>query len=304
MRRAVFKLPGPKPDSFLNGNIALVPKDRQHMNAYLMELQREYGGVMRFSFGPVPVVLCFDPQFARVVMSTSKHSTKGYFYFMLTTWLGTGLLTSQGTKWKNRRRMITPAFHFDILKRFLEVMNEQTDVMINKMEEKSQQGPVEAFELITLCTLDIICETAMGKKVHAQQTEGQNEYVEAVYQSTKLIMDRGMKPWQLFEFLYKHGEEGQRFYKVLEVLHKFTRKVIKERRELLAREKKELGEGESAKKSRPAFLDILLTAESDGKPLDDEDIREEVDTFMFEGNVANNPISRTRPTTCKSMIFF
>ena len=272
-----------------------------------LRLLKEHGAhdVFAFFLGVVPLVWVCGPDLARVVMSTSKHTQKSFMYFTLIPWLGTGLLTSGGTKWKNRRRMITPAFHFDILKRFLEVMNEQTDVMINKMEEKSQQGPVEAFELITLCTLDIICETAMGKKVHAQQTEGQNEYVEAVYQSTKLIMDRGMKPWQLFEFLYKHGEEGQRFYKVLEVLHKFTRKVIKERRELLAREKKELGEGESAKKSRPAFLDILLTAESDGKPLDDEDIREEVDTFMFEGKMRQTiQYQAQRPTTCKSMIFF
>lgn len=74
----------------------------------------------------------------------------------------------------------------------------------------------------------------------------------------------------------------------LKILHDFSYKVIRERREEIAKEKLKSMEGsneeedESFCKKKLAFLDLLIEASKDGEVLSTDDIREEVDTFMFE----------------------
>ncbi|KAI4464328.1 cytochrome p450 family 4 [Holotrichia oblita] len=88
------------------------------------------------------------------------------------------------------------------------------------------------YQDITHCTLDIICETAMGVNVNAMSNPD-NEFIQAVYTSEKESSDAD----ELFGI-----------------------------------------------KQRLSLLDMLLEASEDGKVLSDADIREEVDTFVFEGH--------------------
>lgn len=74
---------------------------------------------------------------------------------------------------------------------------------------------------------------------------------------------------------------------ILKILHQFTEKVIKERRSKLAgmmNNNSIESIDDIGIKQKRAFIDILLNSTIDGKPLSDMDIREEVDTFMFEVN--------------------
>ncbi|KAJ8383457.1 hypothetical protein AAFF_G00220530 [Aldrovandia affinis] len=237
--------------------------------------------LMKIWVGPVPFLILFHAETIETLLNTPKHMDKAYVYEFLHPWLGTGLLTSTGDKWRRRRKMLTPTFHFSILTGFLEVMNEQAKVLIEKLEKQVGKGAFNCFRHITLCALDIICETAMGKKIYAQSNHD-SEYVRTVYKMSDIITRRQRMPWYWSDFIYYFLGEGREHNRSLKVLHSFTESVIHERAEYITESDSESDQG---MKKRRAFLDMLLkTTDEDGNKLTHKDIQEEVDTFMFRGH--------------------
>ena len=103
---------------------------------------------------------------------------------MMKPWLNEGLLVSGGNKWRHRRKLLTPTFHFNILEQFITVMNEQAQILSNVIEQKQQHTDgdekfLNIVPLMTNATLDVISETAMGVKIQSQLNKNR-EYVDAV----------------------------------------------------------------------------------------------------------------------------
>ncbi|XP_048825781.1 cytochrome P450 4V2-like [Brienomyrus brachyistius] len=239
--------------------------------------------LLKIWVGPMPFIALYHAETVELVLNNPRHMDKSYSYRFLHPWLGTGLLTSTGEKWRRRRKMLTPTFHFSILAEFLEVMNEQAEILIKKLEKHGGQGPFDCFRFITLCALDIICETAMGKKIDAQHNSD-SEYVQSVYRMSDIITRRQRAPWLWPDFIYNLLGEGKEHTKRLKILHSFTEGVIRERTEHTDNTESD-SESDRGTKKRRAFLDMLLRAtDEDGNYLSQNDIKEEVDTFMFEGH--------------------
>ena len=84
--------------------------------------------------------------------------------------------------------------------------------------------------------------------------------------------------------MYYRSEKGFRFTENLIKLHAFTRKVIRDRKaEILNNSSSIVFKTSDGEDRRKAFLDLLLDHHINGGEMSEEDIREEVDTFMFEG---------------------
>ena len=224
-----------------------------------------------------PLLFAGTVEYVEFVLSSREHLTKSFFYKFLNSWLGTGLLTSDGEKWRKRRKLITPSFHFSILNQFELIILKKVSILVSKLNTLAEQGDVFDVQVpIGLSTLDVICETAMGVDINAQ-SETQSKYVSAVNVAISELQIRQKLPWLHPDLIYPFTSNGKRYLKNLKVLQDFTTKVINDKIKSRQDNPKDLD------RVKQIFLDILLDQYEKGE-IDIEGIREEVDTFMFEGH--------------------
>nr|XP_054949275.1 cytochrome P450 4A22 isoform X2 [Pan paniscus] len=199
--------------------------------------------------GKVRVQL-YDPDYMKVILGRSDPKSHGSYRF-LAPWIGYGLLLLNGKTWFQHRRMLTPAFHYDILKPYVGLMADSVRVMLDKWEELlGQDSPLEVFQHVSLMTLDTIMKCAFSHQGSIQ--------VDSLTSA------------------------GSWTHRACQLAHQHTDQVIQLRKAQLQKE----GELEKIKRKRHLdFLDILLLAKMEnGSILSDKDLRAEVDTFMFEGH--------------------
>uniref|UniRef100_A0A182MYY1 Cytochrome P450 n=1 Tax=Anopheles dirus TaxID=7168 RepID=A0A182MYY1_9DIPT len=289
MSRIYDKIPGPKAYPFVGSLYLFFGKKSHEIFTLIDQRTRKYDGIHRIWVGMTPEVRLSKAEYVEQVISASRHTEKANLYRFLADWLGEGLLTSKGERWFQHRKLITPTFHFNILDGFCEVFAENGSVLVDCLKRHANTGqPVNIYPFITKAALDVICETAMGVKVHAQTSGEDNEYVNAVYGLSSLFLERLIRPWLHPDWTFRRSRLGRKQRDLLSILHGYTRKVIQERKQTLqhrtAPAEEQRGSEFGQRRKRLAFLDLLLQSATDTGLLSDEDVREEVDTFMFEGH--------------------
>ena len=114
-------------------------------------------------------------------------------------------------------------------------------------------------------------ETAMGTKMNLQSGKN-SDYVRSVKETCRIAIERVLSPLRFFDSTFWLCRDFYRQKKELKVLHDFTHNVINSKKNNKSIDKNT---------KRPAFLDLLLKFSQDENILSTEEIREEVDTFMF-----------------------
>ncbi|XP_062700047.1 cytochrome P450 4d2-like [Aedes albopictus] len=127
----------------------------------------------------------------------------------------------------------------------------------------------------------------MGTESNAQTEE--SGYTMAVEDISEIVFWRMFNAVYNNEFMFKLSSKFGTYKKCLKTIREFTLSIIEKRRSALIG-LDENGENlrkdvdSSGLKRKMALLDILLQTTIDGRPLTNEEIREEVDTFMFAGH--------------------
>ncbi|KAI1299276.1 Cytochrome P450 4V2 [Halotydeus destructor] len=290
---ALSPVPGPPARWPLIGNLDLFWDAKKGLNFTIkerltaMSVLYEKLGIFKLYIGLQPVVYLFKPNTVQAILSNAAVIDKSHEYSMVECWLGKGLGTRNGDEWRTRRKVLGPAFHFTVLQDFIPIINEQSRIFCQVLQNKSDTDDIS--QLSINCALDIICETALGVKLNTQR-EPLNAYAKALHRVTEIFVVRILSPWLWPDMVFFNLPLGREMTRQIAILHAFTRGVIRNRKnDLLAELQKmskldteqldtALGGQQVGTAKRLAFLDMLIKLHMEGV-LTEEEVREEVDMF-------------------------
>jgi cytochrome P450 len=115
---------------------------RDGPHAFLLQVARSYGPIVRYPVGPLAVYLVTGPDGVKhVLQDNHKNYCKDTFqYNLLSTITGKGLLTSDGDLWLRQRRLAAPAFHKSRVSAFAPMIVDATEKMLGRWEDCASRG--------------------------------------------------------------------------------------------------------------------------------------------------------------------
>ncbi|KAJ8667691.1 hypothetical protein QAD02_009354 [Eretmocerus hayati] len=313
------KLPGPKTIPFFGNALMAWNVKPEDVLDKIME-QDIYGSVTRAFLGPVLVVFLQDPRDIEIILGSHVHLDKSPEYRFFAPWLGQGLLISTGEKWRTHRKIIAPTFHMNVLKSFVPLFYENSIDLVNRL--KNEVGKeFDCHDYMSTATVDILLETAMGVR-GTQKEKSSFDYAMAVMKMCNIIHQRQYNFMLRLDSTFQFSSYAKQQQKFLDTIHSLTSRVIKKRKtentdkiqssvvdsvmnelrknsptsteaknvpeqpkmKYVRDDLDEIDENDVGEKRRLAFLDLMLEMRKNGENLTDEEIKEEVDTIMFEGH--------------------
>ncbi|KAK3529154.1 hypothetical protein QTP70_018109 [Hemibagrus guttatus] len=288
-RLSCFSCP-PQRNWFM-GHMGIIRSDEVGLQE-LDELIRTYHHSCAWFLGPFyNLVRCFHPDYIKPLLFVSASITvkDELFYGFMRPWLGQGLLLSNGKQWSRQRRLLTPAFHSDILKNYIQIFNSSTNTMHEKWRRMLAEGKndFDMFKHVSLMTLDSLLKCTFSYDSHCQ--ENFSEYISVICELSDLVVKRQRYLPHHWDWLYKRSADGQRFYRACNIVHSFTDSVIQERRSQFLHQ----GWTESStqtsttgnKRRAVDFIELLLLSKDEnGEGLSNEEIKAQANTFMFAGH--------------------
>ncbi|XP_014248669.1 cytochrome P450 4g15-like [Cimex lectularius] len=270
-----------------------------------------YTDVAKLWIGPRLIVFLFHPADIELVLSSHEHLDKSAEYAFLRPWLGNGLLTSTGEKWRAHRRLIAPTFHLNVLRSFMVRFNDNAKVVVRRMKEEGD-NVFDVHDYMSECTVETLIETVMGVK---SQTKNRNcyDYAMAVMKLCDIIHSRQVKVWLRPKFLFYFSKYGMVQKALLGKIHGLTSMVLTKKQEEVFSgvksdtvEDTEFEEVKTTKgfsfgqasglrddldvdldigeKKRLPFLESMIERSQFKMDITDKEVKEQLDTIMFEGH--------------------
>jgi cytochrome P450 len=239
----------------------------------LLALRARYGDrvVIPF-FGRHEVFLLSAPDdVAHVLVSKQNCYVKSPSYKPLMELLGNGLLTSEGELWARQRRVVQPMFARRHLVEFCPLMVDAAAAMLDRWGERPAGDVVDVAAEMSALTLDVVGRALFGADLTGEAAEMAPALRAVLDAYTKLVNN------PLFWLVPSYQKWRTPNRRRAEWAENYLRGVVER---LVTRRR--LGAG-PAHGSRD-LLDMLLAERSSGAGMSEQQVRDELMTFMLAGH--------------------
>src|ERR671938_1585950 len=135
----------------------------------LMNIAHTYGNIAHFKLGRRHVYLINEPSYIEdVLIRNHKNFIKSRGLQVSKRLLGEGLLTSEGEYHDRQRRIIQPAFHPDLIRKYADIM---TAFAANMCQRWQDGMTVDIHKEMMHTTLEIISKAVLGSEVKLEKDD-------------------------------------------------------------------------------------------------------------------------------------
>ncbi|WP_369251186.1 cytochrome P450 [Streptomyces sp. R41] len=244
-------------------------------SAYFVKQSEQFPeGVFSIEVGGQENLFVYDPD---LVAEVSDETRFGKPIFAPLThvrdYTGTGLFTAHeeddGEIWGMAHRILMPAFSQRAMKGYYGQMLEIAQNLVGKWDRKEGES-VHITDDYTRLTLDTIALSGFGYRFDSFEKEELHPFLRALLEALVESMRRAQ---ELPSMTALRKDDDKKYRENIQLMRDLVESVIKERRE-----GKGTGEGD--------LLGLMLEATDPetGKPLDDENVRDQVLTFLIAGH--------------------
>jgi len=235
-----------------------------------MDAARQYGDVVRFGRGPWLTYFVSHPDYVKHVLQDNNHNycKKNQFNDLFKLVVGEGLLTSDGDVWRRRRKLAQPAFHREKIASFAVGMTDSTLSMLECWATAAQDTrPLDMMTEMQELATTIVGQALFGTDLSQPSTDEmqRDRLIPLEYLNRRMRRPLSLPVWV-------PTRTNLRFRKAMRLSDDNVFSIINAHRE--------------AGKDTGDLLSMLLAArdEETGEGLNDQELRDEVMTFLGAGN--------------------
>ncbi|MBD2181246.1 cytochrome P450 [Planktothrix sp. FACHB-1355] len=260
MSQDLFELPGPEGNTIV-GNLAELGQDPL---GFLTKCTREYGDIVPLRLGLTPACLLTQPEYIEQVLKERILFIKSKGIRALRSFIGEGLLSSEGDWWQHQRRLIQPVFSHKRIAGYGQIMVAYAERAIDTWQDGETR---DIHDEMMQLTLNIVMKCLFNQDITEGEAKNVAYAIDVAMHWFENKRKQGFFIWEWFP-----RPENIRYKNAIQQMDKSIYHLIEERR--------------TSGEDTGDLLSMLMQVkdEEDGSQMTDKQLRDETITLMLAGH--------------------